>query len=260
MEGLRNSSVVCLSSLSLASEASSQHTSTYKAYAEVSPYYSSSEPIVYQAVSSNGEQLLFASRVKNKIQLAVYLAQSNGTRLTRIFSSAYYNIGNEEVFFAPLKSPPAISGNGEFVVMGVKASLDINRRNDWMMVYNTKTQRRIFVPLRQLISGTNYVKLPETNFEQSILSMDYEGKRLVCQIETGLDTPSCKSGMTLLVLVSNTDGSNQQILLGPEDFSRTHLFFPMEGLSQISPSTHYDAQWRTSSFLWAGFWSSGSLR
>lgn len=211
-----------LSSFTLISEAS--NLQTYKAYAEVSPYYSSSDPIVYQALSSNGEQLLFCIQGQKQNQLAVYLAQSNGTRLIKVFTSAYYNIGNEEVYFAPIKSPPAISGNGEIVVMGVKASLDINRRNDWIMVYNTKTQRRIFVPLRQLISGTNYVKLPETNFEQTILSMDFEGKRLVCQIETGLDTPSCKSYDTAL-LVSNTDGSNQQILLGPEDFSRTTCSF-----------------------------------
>lgn len=197
---------------------------TFKAYAEVSPYYSSSEPIIYQTQSSNGEQLLFCIQGTKQNHIAVFLAQSNGTRLARIFTSAYYSIGNEEVYFTPIKSPPAISGNGEFVVMGVKASLDINRRNDWLMVYNTKTQRRLFVPLRLLISGTNYAKLPETNFEQAILSMDFEGKRLVCQIETGLDTPSCKSYDTALLL-SSTDGSNQQILLGPEDFSRTTCSF-----------------------------------
>jgi hypothetical protein len=215
--------IACLLSLSTLS-GSASNIQTYKTYAEVSPYYSSTEPIVYQTLSSNGEQLLFCIQGQQQKQLAVYLAQSNGTRLFKVFSSAYYSVGNEEIYFAPINSPPAISGNGEIVALGVRASLDISRRNDWIMVYNTKTQRRIFVQLRQLISGTNYAKLPETNFKQTILSMDFEGKYLVCQIEIGLDTPSCKSYDTAL-LFSNIDGSNQQILVGPEDFSRPTCSF-----------------------------------
>ncbi len=205
-------------------QAEDQAHTSYKTYAEITPYYSSTDPIIYQTVSANGEKLLLCMKGRQSGQPITYIAQANGTRLTEIFSAGYYKTSGHDIYFAPLNIPPAISGNGEIVLLGVRAVLDINRRNDFVMSYNSKTQRRVFFQLRLLIPGTNYVKLPETGFEHNIFSMNFEGTQMVCQIETGLQTSECHSYDTAL-LISSIEGSNQRILVGPEDFSNINCSF-----------------------------------
>ncbi len=196
----------------------------YKSYSTIVPFYSSTDPIVFQTLSSNGEKLLVCLRGNRSKKILIYVANANGTRLEEVFSAGHYTVDQEKTYFTPLDIPPIISGNGNIIAVGVRAVLDINRRNDFIMIYDTQTQRRVFFQLRLLIPGTNYVKLPENGFLYPIFSLDYNGAQIVAQIETGVDSPSCKSYDTALLL-SNINGSNQRILVGPEDFSRPNCSF-----------------------------------
>ncbi len=196
----------------------------FKTHAKSVPFYSFTDEIVYHALSNNGEKLIICSKGHINEQLAFFVAKSNGTGLTHIFSTGYYNFGNEEIYFMPLNIPPAISGNGELVVLAVRAVLDINRRNDFIMTYNTRSHRRNFFQLRLLIPGTNYAVFPELGFDDPIFSMDYNGTIMVSQIEIGIESPAC-SAYDTAILLSNTDGSNQRILVGPEDFLRSSCSF-----------------------------------
>ena len=195
----------------------SSQVDLFKIMTENIPAYSFTNPISQTSLSQNGETLLFFTHGKKTGKTYIYTAFKNGYGIKEIFSPGKFQIGQESIYFDNVELTPIVNGKGNKIVLGIRPIRNIEKKTDYILVYDIQKQSTTIFPLRILVSGATYVRLPKQNSSDIIYSMDFEGTKLVIQVEYGFQSIHCSKFDTGLVLM-NIDGSNQTNLLGPEEF------------------------------------------
>jgi hypothetical protein len=186
-----------------------------KVYSELNVLYSFTDSIEYISLSQNGERMIILTEGKKTKKHSVYVAYSNGIGLKEVFSSGVYDLG-EEVYLDIVQTLPYISGDGSKIILGLRATKSISAKNDYFMVYDVKSGKRIFFPLKNLVKGSSYVRFPRANLNNfPFYSTDFNAKKIVTQVEVGIESSVC-SAYDYAIVIINIDGSNQRMLVGPE--------------------------------------------
>jgi len=196
----------------------------FKIFAEITPLYSFTNVLDYVAISQKGDTILFRTRGKRSGISNIYIANSAGFGIKQVFSPGNFKIGLNEIYLDNIDLNPIISGNGNKVAIGLRAPREVEKKTDYMLVYDIQKQSYSIFPLRILVAGCNYARLPTFKNSRSIYSMDFEGNKIVIQVEYGFQSVHCSQYDTGLTLM-NTDGSNQQNLIGPDEFIQSNCSF-----------------------------------
>ncbi len=215
-----------------------------KVYSELTTLYSFTDSIEYLTLSQNGEKIVFLTKSKKNQNYSVYIASSNGMGIKEVFSSGKYKVGSEEIYLEPVQTLPYISGDGSKIILGLCASKSISIKNDYFLVYDVKSGKREFIPLRILIKGSEYIRFPRANLNHyPFYSTDYNAKKIVSQVEIGVEGPLCNVYDSAIVIM-NIDGTNQKTLIGPTAFVSKECSFMWSDYpkSPHYPSLSYDGK------------------
>lgn len=215
-----------------------------KVYSELTTLYSFTDSIEYMTLSQNGEKIVFLTKSKRNQNFSVYVASSNGMGIKEVFSSGKYKVGSEEIYLEPVQNLPYISGDGSKIILGLSASKSISSKNDYFLVYDVKSGKRDFIPLRMLIKGSEYIRFPRANLNHyPFYTTDYNAKKIVTQVEIGVSEPLC-SVYDFAIIIMNIDGTNQKTLIGPTAFLSKECSFMWSDYpkSPHYPSLSYDGK------------------
>lgn len=215
-----------------------------KVYSELTTLYSFTDSIEYMTLSQNGEKIVFLTKSKNTKNYSVYVASSNGMGIKEVFSSGKYKVGTEEIYLEPVQNLPFISGDGSKIILGLQASKSISSRNDYFLVYDIKSEKKEFIPLRILVKGSEYIRFPRANLNHyPFYTTDYNAKKIVTQVEIGVDGLLCNV-YDFAIVIMNIDGTNQKILIGPTAFVSKECTFMWSDYpkSPHYPSLSYDGK------------------
>lgn len=215
-----------------------------KVYSELTTLYSFTDSIEYLTLSQNGEKIVFLTKSKKNQNYSVYIASSNGIGIKEVFSSGKYKVGVEEIYLEPVQNLPYISGDGSKIILGLRASKSISSKNDYFLVYDVKSGKREFIPLRILIKGSEYIRFPRANLNHyPFYSTDYSAKKIVSQVEIGVEGPLCNV-YDFAIVIMNIDGTNQKTLIGPTAFVSKECSFMWSDYpkSPHYPSLSYDGK------------------
>lgn len=207
-----------------------------KVYSELSNLYSFTDSIEYISLSQNGEKIVFLTKSRKTQKYSVYVASSNGIGLKEVFSPGKYKVGFEEIYLDLVQALPFISGDGSKIILGLRATKSISIKNDYFLVYDVKSGKRNFFPLRILVKGSEYARFPRANLNHSpFYTTNYDASIIVSQIEIGVEEPYCAT-YDFAIVIMNIDGTNQKILLGPTAFISKECSFIW---SNYPKSPHY---------------------
>jgi hypothetical protein len=215
-----------------------------KVYSELTTLYSFTDSIEYMTLSQNGEKVVFLTKSKRNQNYSVYVASSNGMGIKEVFSSGKYKVGSEEIYLEPVQNLPYISGDSSKIILGLRASKSISSKNDYFLVYDVKSGKREFIPLRILIKGSEYIRFPRANLNHyPFYSTDYSAKKIVSQVEIGVEGPLCNV-YDFAIVIMNIDGTNQKTLIGPTAFVSKECSFMWSDYpkSPHYPSLSYDGK------------------
>lgn len=196
----------------------------FKIFSEITPLYSFTNSLESLTLSQKGETILFRIKGKRSGSSIIYAANSGGFGIKQIFTPDTFTIGKDQVYLDNVDLNPIISGNGNKIAIGLRAIRDVDKKTDYMLIYDIQKQNTNIFPLRILVAGCNYAKLPTFENSNSSYSMDFDGDKIVIEVEYGFQSAHCSRfdvGLTLM----NTDGSNQQKLLGPDEFIQSNCSF-----------------------------------
>lgn len=203
---------------------SSNQEVLYKIMTENIPTYSFTNPVSQISLSQNSETLVFFTHGKKTGKTYLYSAFKNGYGIKEIFTPGIFKVGQENIYFDNVDLQPIINGKGNKIVLGIRPIRNVEKKTDYILVYDIQKLTTTIFPLRILVAGSTYVRLPKQNSSDMVYSMDFEGNKLVIEVEYGFQSLHCSGFDTGLVLM-NIDGSNQVNLLGPEEFVASSCSF-----------------------------------
>jgi len=196
-----------------------------KIESQLSPLYSFTNKITYFEASKNGKKIVIRSTGKKSGHTFIHVVEAGGINLEEVFSPGIYTVGKKNILFTAADQYPSISGDGRFVCMGVQSNDNTAaKKTDYILVFDTLTKKQDFFPLRILIPGTNQVIFAPPLHQVPNIDIDSSGEYIVAQVEIGYLTDTSFHKQTAILLM-NRNGSNQRVLVGPKEFSRTRQSF-----------------------------------
>lgn len=175
-------------------------------------------------LSQNSDTILFQTIGKSSGKTYLYLSSKNGFGIREIFSPGNYKIGNETIYFDNTDLVPVINGKGTKVLLGLRPVRNVEKKTDYILVYDLQRQTMSIFPLRILVAGCSYVRFPKQKDVGFAYSMDFDGNKIIGTVEYGYQSIHCTKYDTGLVIM-NADGSNQSNLYGPEEFVQSSCSF-----------------------------------
>jgi hypothetical protein len=195
----------------------SKQEEMFKVFTENIPMYSFTNTLYNISLSQNSETILFQTVGKISGKTYLYVSNKNGFGIKEIFSPGNFTVGNENIFFDNTDLIPVINGKGTKVILGLRPVRNVEKKTDYILVYDIQKQTTTIFPLRILVAGCNYTRFPNQKDVGLTYSLDFEGTKIVSTVEYGYLSTVCEKFDTGLA-VMNIDGSNQSNLHGPEEF------------------------------------------
>lgn len=192
-------------------------------FLENTPFYSFTDKIEYYTLSKNNEKIVIQVNSKQTSLKKLYLTNANGTGLTDIFSDGEWSLKQYGLYLEMKHLKPVISGNGEVLVQGVIPTQQVDKKSDYLFIYYPKTKKNLVISLKVLFPGCTIARFPKSTsgFQYSL---DFNGNKIFACIEMGTQSNKCEVFETVIISM-NSDGSNQMLVYGPNDYSPIHCRF-----------------------------------
>ncbi|MDD4028400.1 MAG: copper amine oxidase N-terminal domain-containing protein [Caldisericia bacterium] len=192
---------------------------------QLMPLYAFTNKISYFESSKNGQKFVIQSTGLKSGETFVHVADAGGTNVEEVFSPGVYTVEKKTITFTAIHQLPSISGDGRYVCMGVQSNeSSATKKTDYILVFDTVTKKQDFFPLRILVPGTNQVLFSSSFHQVPNIDIDPSGEYITAQVEIGYITHASSWTQTA-ILVMNRNGSNQKVVAGPKEFSRTQQSF-----------------------------------
>ncbi len=192
---------------------------------QLNPLYSFTNEISYHETSKNGQRIVIRSTGIQSSNTYIHVANTDGTNLIEVFSPGTYLVGDRWIFLTAKDQYPSISGDGRYVCMGVHSDeTTATKKTDYIFVFDSLTQKLDIFSLRILVPGTNQTVFAPVLHNVPNIDIDASGELITAQVEIGYFTSS-ESWIQTAIFMMNRDGSNQKVIVGPKEFSRTKRSF-----------------------------------
>lgn len=191
----------------------------------LNPLYSFTNEISYHETSKNGQKIVIRSTGLQSGNTYIHVASADGTNLIEVFSPGTYKIGDQWISLTAEDQYPSISGDGRYVCMGVHSNeTTATKKTDYVFVFDSLTQKMDIFSLRILVPGTNQTVFAPALHKVPNIDIDASGELITAQVEIGYFTSS-ESWIQTAIFIMNRNGSNQKVIVGPKEFSRTKKSF-----------------------------------